>query len=54
MKIIPNESFGFMRMTVERPLRLRWEVGRTPPSASPMLRSSPKRSGDSRGVPTGE
>ena len=54
VKIIPNESFGFMRMTVERPLRLRWEVGRTPPSASPMLRSSPKRSGDSRGVPTGE
>jgi len=26
MKILPNESFGFMRVTVERPLRLRWEV----------------------------
>ena len=25
-KIFPNESFGFMRITVERPLRLRWEV----------------------------
>ncbi|MBV8756432.1 MAG: SAM-dependent DNA methyltransferase [Deltaproteobacteria bacterium] len=26
VKIFPNESFGFMRITVERPLRLRWEV----------------------------
>jgi type I restriction enzyme M protein len=26
VKIIPNEAFGFMRITVERPLRLRWEV----------------------------
>ena len=25
-KIFPNETFGFMRITVERPLRLRWEV----------------------------
>jgi type I restriction enzyme M protein len=25
-KIFPNEAFGFMRITVERPLRLRWEV----------------------------
>ena len=25
-KIFPNESFGFMRITVERPLRLRWEI----------------------------
>jgi len=25
-KILPNESFGAMRITVERPLRLRWEV----------------------------
>jgi type I restriction enzyme M protein len=25
-KIFANESFGFMRITVERPLRLRWEV----------------------------
>ena len=25
-KIFPNESFGFLRITVERPLRLRWEV----------------------------
>ena len=25
-KIFPNEDFGFLRITVERPLRLRWEV----------------------------
>ena len=25
-KILPNESFGFLRITVERPLRLRWEI----------------------------
>lgn len=26
VKILPNESFGFMRITVERPLRLRWDA----------------------------
>ena len=26
VKIFPNETFGFLRITVERPLRLRWEV----------------------------
>jgi type I restriction enzyme M protein len=26
VKILPNESFGAMRIVVERPLRLRWEV----------------------------
>jgi len=26
VKIFPNEAFGAMRITVERPLRLRWEV----------------------------
>ncbi len=26
VKIFPNESFGFLRITVDRPLRLRWEV----------------------------
>ena len=26
VKIMPNEKFGFLRITVERPLRLRWEV----------------------------
>lgn len=26
VKIVPNEAFGFQRITIERPLRLRWEV----------------------------
>ncbi len=26
VKVLPNESFGFQRITVERPLRLRWEI----------------------------
>ena len=26
VKIFPNEAFGFLRITVERPLRLRWEA----------------------------
>ena len=26
VKILPNEAFGFQRITVERPLRLRYEV----------------------------
>jgi type I restriction enzyme M protein len=26
VKIFPNEVFGFLRITVERPLKLRWEV----------------------------
>ena len=25
-KVLSNESFGFLRITVERPLRLRWEI----------------------------
>ena len=27
VKIFPNESFGFLRITVERPKRIRWECG---------------------------
>ena len=26
VKIFPNESFGFLRLSVERPLRVRWEI----------------------------
>ncbi len=26
VKILPNEAFGYLRITVERPLRLRWEI----------------------------
>ena len=33
VKILPNESFGFQRITVERPLRLRYEVHRRDPAA---------------------
>ena len=29
VKILPNESFGYQRITVERPLRLRYEVTRS-------------------------
>ena len=38
VKILPNESFGFQRITVERPLRLRWEFTDT---TLPGLRASP-------------
>ena len=33
VKILPNESFGFQRITVERPLRLRYEVTEATPPA---------------------
>jgi type I restriction enzyme M protein len=26
VKILPNEAFGYLRITVEQPLRLRWEI----------------------------
>lgn len=26
VKILPNDAFGFLRITVEQPLRLRWEI----------------------------
>jgi type I restriction enzyme M protein len=26
VKVFPNEAFGFLRITLERPLRLRWEI----------------------------
>jgi type I restriction enzyme M protein len=35
VKIFPNEAFGFLRITVERPLRLKWEV--TDASADALL-----------------
>ena len=38
VKILPNESFGFQRITVERPLRLRYEV-----PTRPCRRSRPRR-----------
>jgi len=35
IKIFPNEAFGFLRITVERPLKLKWEV--TDASADALL-----------------
>jgi type I restriction enzyme M protein len=37
VKIFPNEAFGYQRITVERPLRLRWEV--TPDTASQLTQT---------------
>jgi type I restriction enzyme M protein len=39
VKILPNEAFGYLRITVERPLRLRWEISDETLAA---VRSSPK------------
>jgi type I restriction enzyme M protein len=39
VKILPNEAFGFLRITVERPLRLRWEISDDTLEA---VRASPK------------
>ncbi len=39
VKILPNEAFGYLRITVERPLRLRWEITDETLAA---IRTSPK------------
>jgi type I restriction enzyme M protein len=39
VKILPNATFGFMRVTVERPLRLRWEISK---ETLTLLRDEPK------------
>ena len=39
VKIFPNEAFGFLRITVERPLRLRWEV--TDDTAAAVMSAKP-------------
>jgi type I restriction enzyme M protein len=39
VKILPNEAFGHLRITVERPLRLRWEITDETLAA---VRASPK------------
>jgi type I restriction enzyme M protein len=38
VKILPNESFGYQRITVERPLRLRYEIGE---GTLPAIEASP-------------
>jgi len=46
VKIFPNEAFGYIRITVERPLRLRWEVTEetiaTVAAAKPIEKLDPK------------
>ena len=42
VKIFPNEAFGFLRITVERPLRLRWEVTEDDRCSSPRGQSHPE------------
>ena len=37
VKVLPNEAFGFQRLTVERPLRRRWEV--TPDTLAALVSS---------------
>ena len=37
VKVFPNEAFGYQRITVERPLRLRWEV--TPDTVSRLVQT---------------
>jgi type I restriction enzyme M protein len=37
VKVFPNEAFGYQRITVEQPLRLRWDV---PPDAVEQLRTT--------------
>jgi type I restriction enzyme M protein len=39
VKILPNEAFGYLRTTVERPLRLRWEITE---DTLAVVRASPK------------
>ncbi len=48
VKILPNESFGFMRITVERPLRLRWEITDETLSALAEAKGLAKLSDDAR------
>jgi type I restriction enzyme M protein len=51
VKVFPNEAFGYMRITVERPLRRRWIVN----DATALVLKSSKVYGEtvSAGVPTG-
>lgn len=48
VKILPNESFGAMRITVERPLRLRWEVSEETLAAAASDRKLAKMDAESR------
>ena len=48
VKILPNESFGAMRITVERPLRLRWEITEETLAAVSSERKLSKMDGEQR------
>ena len=50
VKIFPNEAFGFLRITVERPLRLRWEVTDETIAAVLAAKADPEAA---RGCPAG-
>ena len=43
VKIFRNEEFGFQRITVERPLRLRWEVDEAARAARGLARLAEAR-----------
>ncbi len=49
VKIFPNEAFGFMRITVERPLKLRWEVSEETMAAALASRAIQKLDEEVRG-----
>ncbi len=48
VKILPNESFGFMRITVERPLRIRHEITETTLAAVAVAKPLSKLSNEAR------
>jgi type I restriction enzyme M protein len=48
VKILPNEAFGFQRITVERPLRLRWDASAPALSAAVGLRQVAKLDEETR------
>jgi type I restriction enzyme M protein len=48
VKVFPNEAFGFLRITVERPLRLRWEVSEETIAAVLATKPAQKLEADTR------
>jgi type I restriction enzyme M protein len=50
VKVLPNEAFGFQRVTVERPLRLRWEVSDDTIAAVMATKALPKLEEETQAV----
>jgi type I restriction enzyme M protein len=48
VKIFPNEAFGYLRISVERPLRLRWEITEETIAAVEGLKALERLDSDSR------